>query len=347
MLAAIYNGIGDLRVEECAVPTIGDDEALLRVRAASICATDLRILRNGHFKIREGTARILGHEFAGEIAAVGSHVAGLRVGLRVALAPNMGCGICDQCIQGHSHLCPTYDAFGITVDGAFAEFLRVPAAAIRQGNVLEIPDGVSFDEAALNEPLSCCYNGLLACHVDAGESVLVIGAGPIGLLHLLLAKSVGAGPVIVGEIDDERAEQARAFGADVVVNPAKEDLLARVSAETGGHRADSVIVAAPSPQAQEQALELAAVQGRINFFGGLPKGSETITLRSNLVHYRQLVVTGTTGSSNHQYRQTMNLIARRRIHLERLISARYTLREIHTAFEQARSRQALKIVIQP
>jgi L-iditol 2-dehydrogenase len=347
MLAAVYYGIADLRVEEREMPAVRDDEALMRVRAASICATDLRILGAGHFKIPAGVARILGHEFAGEVVAVGSRVAGLQVGMRVALAPNIGCGTCEQCVLGHNHLCPNYEAFGISFDGAFAEYMLMPAAAMRQGNIVEIPEGISFEEAALNEPLSCCYNGFLACHVQPGDIVLIIGAGPIGLMHLLLARLGGASQIIVSEVDTDRVVQAREFGADVVVNPAEEDLLARVSSETHNHRADVVIVAAPSPQAQEQALELAAVQGRINFFGGLPKATETITFNSNRVHYRQLVVTGTTGSSIHHYRQAMNLVAGQRIDLRRFISARYGLYDIHAAFEHARSRQALKVMIEP
>lgn len=346
MLAAVYHGIDDLRLEERDVPPIGEEEALLRVRAASICATDLRILGAGHFKIPEGTTRVLGHEFAGEVAAVGARVIGLAVGMRIALAPNIGCGVCEQCIQGRNHLCPNYEAFGITLDGAFAEYMRVPAAAIRQGNIVEIPEDLPFDQAALNEPLSCCYNGFLACRVQLGDIVLIVGAGPIGLMHLLLARSGGASQVIVSEVDAERGAQAREFGADIVVNPAEEDLFARLNKETRGHRADVVIVAAPVHQAQEQALELAAVQGRINYFGGLPKGKETIAFNSNRVHYRQLVVTGTTGSSIHQYRQTMSLLASRRIDSGRFISTRYQLHDIHAAFRHARSRQALKIVVE-
>jgi L-iditol 2-dehydrogenase len=347
MRAAVFHGVGDLRLDAREVPQIGDEEALLRVRAASICATDLKILTSGHFRIADGATRVLGHEFAGEITAVGANVSELRVGMRVALAPNVGDGTCEQCVRGNNHLCPNYEAFGITVDGALAEFMRLPARAIRQGNILEVPADLSFEEAALNEPLSCCYNGYTSLNPQVGEIVLIIGAGPIGLMHLMLARAGGASKVIVSEMDAPRAAQAREFGADLVANPAEEDLLTRVSDETQGHRADIVIVAAPSAQAQQEALELAAVKGRINFFGGLPKGKENIWFNSNLVHYRQLTVTGTTGSSIRQYRRTMNLLAARRLDVRPFVSARYSLDDVLIAFERARSRHALKVVVEP
>jgi L-iditol 2-dehydrogenase len=129
MLAAVYHGINDLRIEKVEKPTICEDEALLRVKAAAICGTDLRILAAGHFKIPQGMMCILGHELAGEVVEVGSQVSGLVPGTRIAIAPNVGCGKCEQCIQGLDHLCPSYEAFGISLDGAFAEYMRIPAAS--------------------------------------------------------------------------------------------------------------------------------------------------------------------------------------------------------------------------
>jgi L-iditol 2-dehydrogenase len=347
MLAAVYHDVGDMRAEEVPSPSVGDEDALLRVRAASICGTDLRIYSSGHFKIPTGTSRILGHELSGEVARVGSMVESLTPGMRVAIAPNIGCGVCEQCIQGRSHLCPTYDAFGITLDGAFSEYMLIPRVAIEQGNVVQVPEGVSLEEAALNEPFSCCYNGSRACRIEPGDSVLIVGAGPIGIMHLLLASLSGASKVIVSEMIEERLAGAAEFGADLVVNPAEEDLAAVVEEATSGRGADVIIVAAPSPSAQQQALDLAAYQGRINFFGGLPQGREFINFPPNRVHYRQLVVTGTTGSSNYQYRKSMEIIASGRVDLLPLISARFPLSEVAEAFDLAASKKAMKVLITP
>jgi L-iditol 2-dehydrogenase len=347
MLAAVYHDIADIRVEELPRPTVGDDEALLRVRAASICGTDLRIYSSGHFKIPSGTFRILGHEFAGEVVEVGSLVESLTPGMRIAIAPNMGCGVCQQCIQGRSHLCPAYDAFGITIDGAFSEYMLIPREAIQQGNIVALPGGVSFEEAALNEPFSCCYNGSRACRIEPGDSVLIVGAGPIGIMHLFLASLSGASRIVISETIEERLSQALEFGADLVVNPERENLVAAIKEVTDGRGVDVIIVAAPSPAAQEQALDLAAPRGRVNFFGGLTQGREFIKFNSNRVHYRQLVVTGTTGSSNYQYRKSMEIVASGRVGLSSLISARFPLTEVTEAFSLAASKKAMKVLIVP
>jgi len=347
MQAAVYYGPGDIRAEERPKPEIGLEEALLRVRATAICGTDLRILQTGHAKIPAGQSRILGHELAGEILSVGDKVTALRPGMRVALAPNIGCGVCDQCVQGHNNYCPTYEAFGISLDGAFAEYMRIPANAIRQGNVVPIPNHLSYEEAVLNEPLSCCYHGSLACHIVPGDAVVVIGAGPIGILHVQLARLSGARLVIMSETSPERLASALRYGADLGVDPAKQDALACVRQHTEGKGADVVIVAASSGAAQELAMEMLAYGGRVNFFGGLPAGNKGITFPSNLVHYKKLTVTGTTGSSTFEYRRSLALLAAGRLEVASLISARYPLTQIHQALEVARSGKALKIVLLP
>ncbi len=347
MQAAIYYGPGDIRVQERPMPGIGPEEALLRVRAATICGTDLRIFQSGHQKIPAGQSRILGHELAGEIAAVGERVKSLRPGDRVALAPNIGCGVCDQCVQGHNNYCPTYEAFGISLDGAFAEYMLIPGRAIRQGNVVAIPDHLSYEQAALNEPLSCCYHGSLACHIAPGEVVVVIGAGPIGIFHEQLARLSGARLVVMCETSPERLDAALRFGADLGINPLEEDAPAVVRQHTNGQGADVVIVAASSGAAQEMALQMLAYKGRVNLFGGLPAGDKGITFPSNLVHYRQLTVTGTTGSSTYEYRRSLALLAAGRLRVADLISARYGLAQVHQGLEVARSGKALKIVLTP
>lgn len=278
---------------------------------------------------------------------VGAGEAAWQVGVRVAVAPNIGCGVCAQCIAGWTNLCADYMALGISLDGGFAEYLLIPAAAVRQGNVLPIPNGVPYYKAALAEPLSSCLNGQEAVRVGLNDVVLVIGAGPMGAMHVLLAKVAGARRVMISGWPDARLERARACGADLVINPQREDLRTAVLDATQGQGADVIIVAAGSRAAQEGALELARRQGRINFFAGLPKDEPYIQFDSNLVHYKQLIVTGTTGSSLRQYRAAMDLIASGRLSPEPVVGARIPLQRILEGFERSHAKREMRILVEP
>ena len=174
-------------------------------------------------------------------------------------------------MTGNNNLCANYDAIGVTSDGGFAEYVRIPANSVQQGNVIPVSESVDPAVAALVEPFACVLRGQNALHIQPGEVVLIMGAGPIGVMHLKLAKAQGAGRIIVSEPTPDRAIQAKRMGAQRVVDPVSEDLKAILSSETHGHGADAIIIAAPVHKAQESALELAAIGGRINFFGALPK----------------------------------------------------------------------------
>ncbi len=347
MLAAVYYGPNDLRLEERQVPTIGPDEALLKVISAGICGTDLRILHGGHRKYPEGTVRVPGHEVVGEIVEVGAQVAGLEVGQRVMVAPNYGCGHCLQCVTGNNNRCANYGAIGITVDGAFAEYMRIPAALILQGDLIPIGPDVDPAAAALIEPFACVLRGQDPLHIGPDDVVLVIGAGPIGVMHVLLARLQGARRIIVSELSASRLPQALALGADRGVDAAREALEDVVMEESGGRGADVIITAAPAHQAQEDALRLAAIGGRINYFGGLPKDRPTITFDSNLVHYKELIVTGTTACSTSDCWRAAEIVNGGRLDLSQIVSGRYALGDVHAAFVAAENRDALKIVVEP
>ncbi len=347
MKAAVFHGIGDITIEDLPRPRPGPGEALLKVGAAGICGSDLRSYANGHTRIPPNTSRILGHELAGEIVEVAPGVPGLKVGTRVGVAPNFGCGVCAQCISGWTNLCAYYSALGISHDGGFAEYLIIPAEAIRQGNVVEITDDAPYHAAALAEPLSCCLSGQETVGLGLDDMVLVIGIGPIGVMHVMLARLAGARSVIASGWPDTRLEIARAHGADVLINPQRDNLKAVVLDATHGLGANVVIVAAPSPRAQTEALELASRQGRINFFAGLPRDQSMIQFDSNLVHYKQLTLTGTTGSNVRQYRTAINLIASRRLNMEGLISARIPIDRFLEGIERAQTRKEMRIVVEP
>jgi len=347
MLAAVYHGPNDLRVEDVPVPQIGPGELLIKVLSASICGTDLRIFHGNHRMYSPGTVRIPGHEVVGNIVEIGTELSGFALGERVFIAPNQGCGHCLQCISGNNNLCANYVAVGVTTDGGFAEYMRVPAGSIQQGNVIKVSEAVDPAVAALMEPFACVLRGQNALHIKPGEVVLVIGAGPIGVMHTKLAKVRGAGRVIVSEMMPERAAQAKRMGADRVVNPAEENLQAVLLEESGGRGADAIIVAAPVHAAQESTLALAAIGGRINFFGGLPKDKPTIAFDSNLVHYKELIITGTTACSTNDCWQAAQIVNAGLIDLSDLVSQRFPLREAVSGFAAAEDRKSLKIVLEP
>jgi L-iditol 2-dehydrogenase len=291
--------------------------------------------------------RIPGHEVVGDIVEIGPNVTGLEIGQRVMVAPNFGCGHCRQCVTGNNNLCANYGAIGITLDGAFAEYMRIPAALILQGNLIPIDKGISPAAAALIEPFACVLRGQRPLHIEPDDVVLVVGAGPIGVMHVMLARLQGAKRVIVSELSAARLPQALALGADRGINAADEDLTRIIMEETGGRGADVIITAAPAHKAQEDALHLAAIGGRINYFGGLPKDRPTITFDSNLVHYKELVVTGTTACSTRDCWQAAEIVKAGRIDLTQIVSGRYSLQNIEAAFEAAENRNALKIVVEP
>ena len=216
MKAARLYGTGDLRVEEVLTPTPGPGEMLIRIGAGQVCGTDIRMYRQGAKAASPDNPLILGHEIAGTIEGLGDGVNGYEAGMRVAIAPNYGCGVCDTCISGNTQSCADSEALGVTRDGGFAEFMIVPEPAVRQGNVAEVPEHVSLQEAALAEPLSCVYNAFERHKVQPGDVVLIIGAGPIGLMHAKLHLMAGAGAVIMNDLLPERLEICKSLEPDIL-----------------------------------------------------------------------------------------------------------------------------------
>lgn len=346
MKAAVFCGTGKIECREIPVPEINEREILLKVGAASICGTDLRIYRSGHFKIKAGQEVVLGHEFSGTVWEVGSAVRGFEKGMRVGVAPNIGCGRCRYCRMGKTHLCSDYDAFGINMNGAFAEYIKIDERAVWQGNVIPIKPGTDFDEVALAEPLSCCYNGYESVGTRPGDTVLIVGAGPIGTLHLQLQKLAGANKVMVADLSSERLRMVQKFNPDIIIDTSKEDLYQAVMDYTEGIGADVIIIACPAPDVQALSLRMAARLGRINFFGGLSRGKDNVLLNTNIIHYNGLIVTGTTGSSVSQYEISVRLIEDKKINTKALISRRFRVEEIKEAFDYAISGKGLKTIVE-
>jgi L-iditol 2-dehydrogenase len=331
-------------VEQRPDPEPGPGEALLRVAACGICGTDLRIAAGAHRAYPEGTVRVPGHEIAGTVVATGDGVE-LPVGAVAFVAPNIGCGKCAACRAGRVNLCRAPRALGITDDGGFAEHLLLDRDLVAQGNVLVVDDGTDMAALAIVEPLACALRGSRACVVTEGDLVVIVGAGPVGLMHLQLARLASPSAVIVSEPSAARRRQATRFGADVAVEPAA--LADAVAEHSDGVGANVVITAAPAPAAQQQALELAAPGGRINFFGGLPRGRSVVELDTNLIHYGELVVTGTTANTTDDCREALELVLSGRVDTGALVGERRPLDAAGAAFEAARSGEVLKVVIEP
>lgn len=345
MLAARLYGPRKLVVEEIEKPKINDNEILIKIKSAAICGTDVRMFQNGSGDISETNPRVLGHEFGGIIDEVGKNVEYYKVGMEVAVAPNIGCGICDKCISGNGHLCDQYTAFGINMDGAFAEYVKVPEKAIKLGNVMEIPAGLKAEDVALNEPLSCAYNGSLHCLITPGDYVLIVGAGTIGLFHAKLAKIFGAAKVIMNDLSESRLQLCKEIEKDIIIYHG-DDIDDFVKEQTKGRGVDVCITACPVPEVQKKSLELMAEGGRINFFGGLPKSKENVMINTNLIHYKQLIVTGTTRASIGHFRKTLGFIADGLIDLSGIVTGRYSIKDIGLAFENAEKAVGLKHVIE-
>jgi L-iditol 2-dehydrogenase len=224
--------------------------------------------------------------------------------------------------------------------------MLIPSATIQQGNISELSPDTSYEAAAMIEPLACVYRGLMSCRPEPGESALVIGVGPIGLMFVQLAKIAGL-KVIVSSRNQERNQHALDFGADLVFNPKEVDFQEAVLSATGGKGVDIALVAAPSGEAQTAAIEVLNHHGRINFFGGLPKDQRMTPVDANLVHYKELTITGTTGSTIKQYRTVKELVESSRINVEGLITNRFPLNEVKAAFQAAKSKTGLKTMVFP
>jgi L-iditol 2-dehydrogenase len=345
MRAALLYGKDDLRVEDVPVPDVGPGEILLKVKAAAICGTDIRMFRNGARGATPGNPLVLGHEVSGIVESVGPDVNGYRAGMAVAVAPNMGCGVCDECVSGNTQMCATYKAFGINIPGGFAPFMKIPREAVSQGNLAPIPEGGDFVSAALVEPLACVYNAFQRITIVPGDTVLIIGAGPIGLMHAKVAFMAGATKVFMNDLSAERLSLCREIEPSIIALESA-GLKERLSELTSGKGVSVCITAAPSADAQVLALEVVGVNGRVMFFGGLPEGKSKVPLDTNLVHYKQITISGTSRQSLIQYRQTLALVASGRLVVKDLVTKSTPVDEIRASFEQVIMGKGLKNVIE-
>jgi L-iditol 2-dehydrogenase len=345
MRVARLHAPGDLRLEDAPVPDAGPGELTIRVRSCATCGTDAKIFHHGHHHI--SLPRVLGHEIAGEVAEVGAGVEGWSPGDRVQVIAAIPDGVCEYCRRRLETVCENLESMGYQYDGGFAEFMRVPGKVLDRDGVNRIPDHVPFDAASLTEPLACVLNGQEIAGVREGDVVVILGAGPIGCLHIRLARARGAQTVILADINKGRLDLAARAQPDALIDSAMEDPVDAVRKLTDGHGADVVITATGAGQAQQQALEMAARRGRISLFGGLPRDNPIIRFDSNLVHYQELFVLGAYGSAPRHNREALALISSGAVPVEDLITHRLPLDGVHQAIDIVTKGEGLKVVIEP
>jgi len=336
----------DVRLEDAPEPDCGPDEVKLRVRNCSTCGTDVKIFNNGHQNL--SPPRIIGHEIAGEVVEVGANVTGWSPGDRAQVIAAVPCGECYECRKGWMAVCQNQTSVGYQYDGGFAEYLIVPRQVLKVDGLNRIPDNIGFDEASVAEPFACAINAQELVNVGDGDTVVVFGAGPIGCLHIRLARANGASRVFLIDVNAERLKMsADAVKPEEVINGADVDVVERVMELTDGRGADVVITATAANIAQEQAIRMAARRGRISFFGGLPKTNPFISCDSNLVHYRELMIMGANGSAPSHNKRALEYIASGQVPVKDLITVRLPLERALEAFDIVAKGEAIKVTIEP
>lgn len=345
MKASLYLGYDTMEVREIPTPVPGDGEVLVRVRSCAVCGSDIRIFHTGNSRVVP--PQTLGHEIAGDVVLTGGNVTKFKPGDRVAVGADVPCGECAFCEAGIGNNCRINYAMGYQFAGGFAEYVLLNRTVVNYGPVHLLPGHVSYDEGALAEPLGCVLNAMELTPVKLGDAVAVIGAGPLGMMLCGIAKKSGASKVILVNRSAHRLSIAEKFGtADAYVCSEREDAVARVLGITG-FGADVIFTACPSPEAQADALRMAKNRARINFFGGLPKDRSVVPLDTNLIHYKELLVSGAHGAMPVHHGRAVGLIADGVTDVKRYVTHRFGLDSIREAFAAAESHDGLRVVVNP
>jgi len=346
MRAAILKAPECLVVEEVSTPKCPPGGLLVKTRVCSICTTDVKMFYHGQKDLVY--PRILGHEFTGIVVENQSYNTKFKIGTRVQVAPGVSCGECIYCRRRADNQCEHIRIIGFNYDGGFAEFLAIPPQSVRSGAVNIIPDELSFEEAALTEPLACCLNGQELAGVTDGDTVLIFGAGPIGCLHAMLARARGAIHVLIAECLQNRIKMAASTKADRIINVCNgndETIRKVVEEETEGRGVDVILLACPESTTAYPLLELLAPRGRICLFSGLPPENALIHLNANSIHYRDISIVGSYGCTAAQNSVALKLIASGEVKVDWLITKRISLDQIHEGIKYAAQREGLKAIV--
>lgn len=342
MRALIFERPGEIRVGDLPSPQPGPGEVVIEVGAASVCASDLRVYR-GEKYAKPGV--VPGHEFAGQVISLGEGVDDLQLGDGVAVYPIIACGGCEFCRRGLRNRCSSRRTLGYDANGGLAEQVLLPASLVAQGHAVKLSDGADWGRAALTEPTACVLNSLESCRFRAGASVAILGAGPMGLLHVLLARAMGAGEIIVSEPVEIRRSAAEDIGASRVCGGDPSEFKATVDEATGGNGCDIVIVSVGLNGLTEAALNVAGRQSSVNLFAGFPPESSAI-VDVNDLHYREVSLTGTQNATPDQFRRTAALLPTLDA-VERIVSHRFALSEADQSYTSREDPSVLKTAVLP
>jgi L-iditol 2-dehydrogenase len=350
MRAAFMTGVDAVEIRNAPEPDMDPEGAILKVEACGICGTDARTFFNGD--PRAPAPWILGHEPVGVLEQVGPRASlppDVKQGDRVFLGSILTCGWCRWCMDGFQNLCDQHLLYGYDpYPGAYAEYALVPPIATK--NLIPLPPGLPSDVATVADPFACALNGVEMLDVGIGDTVVILGAGPIGCWDAVMVRDRGASRVFLSDVNSQRLDIAlRAVGqfVDDAWVAGEDNGVAQVLERTAGRGAERVIVAAPSKQAQQAALEMAAKRARVVYFAGLPKHDPVSPLDMNQLHYKELAVLGAYGATHRQYRITMDYLHRRRDELTAVVTHRFPLDRIGDAFDTIRSGSGLKMIILP
>jgi L-iditol 2-dehydrogenase len=345
MKAVVYYAPNDIRVETVPVPACGDDQIRAKVDACAVCGSDLKAYLAGNPRIKP--PMVVGHEFTGLVETVGAQVKGFKCNERIVMATSVSCGRCYYCRRNRPNLCIDLAPMGYVYPGGMAEFITIPPRALEQGHVIKVPEGVRSEHAALAEPVSCAVNCAENCSIESGDTVVVVGAGPMGIINACVAADFGAGKIIIAEVNEVRLEKAETFGFDMVINSAHQDLTQIVRNETDGIGADVVIVAAPAAGPQEQAIDFVRKHGTVCLFASLPSGNSMLSLDSRIIHYGEIRLVGTSDSTPKQVTKAVELLSAGSIPADKLASHILGLDDIFNAYELMQSGEALRVVLKP
>lgn len=342
MKALVCSGPKNISYTEVPKPQAGEGEIIVEVKYAGVCGTDLRIY--------EGTKeipypRIIGHEVSGVVHELGKNVQSFSIGDRVAVYPMLACGECYICKQGRTNICVNRKTIGYEIDGVFAEYVKIPASFINAGNVVMVPEEVSFEQAAIAEPLTAALHGIDRARLKKRQYLAIIGAGPIGLAHLQLAHSYNVVKIVI-EPSEERRFLAQKLGADHIVNPKTQDLYKEINMITDGVGVHVAMVDVGIPNVIESALHIIRKGGICVIFAGSPKGS-SIYIDPNYIHYNEIDLIGSSSSSPENMKRIMQLIKEGKLNTELLISDIYPMREWEKALGKKKNYQGVKTLLFP
>ncbi|HEY3419742.1 MAG TPA: alcohol dehydrogenase catalytic domain-containing protein [Methanomassiliicoccales archaeon] len=335
-------GPGELLLDDIPDPFCPPGGALVKVEACAVCGTDVKMLEHGHRDLRY--PRVLGHEIVGRIIELETEEGGLAIGDRVQVWPGISCGKCRPCSRGNDNQCESQGILGFNVDGGYAEYVALPSGNVQHGGLNRVEERDDPVQLALSEPLACCLNGQALTRVSEGDRVLVLGGGPVGAIHVALAKQKGAEKVIVSERMPNRIALLR-DRADRVIDHSTEDLAKTVMDETEGKGIDVILPATPEVRVDEYLMSLLASNGRLCVFSGPRKGEYEAPIDVRSMHYKEQTMVGAYGCSSSHDREAVMLIRSGEVDLSWIVTHRCNLKEVHGAIDHTAMRRGMKSVI--